>query len=727
MNPLEVSLETQKVFELFPALLSFLDEEGRFLKVNPAWELKTEYPPQTLVGSCLLDFLPIEEQPAARREIQALRAGADRVFFRAGFRRKEGGYHYLDWQMIRPIAGGPVFAVAHDLTALHEAERALEESREKFRILADTATEGIVLSDQGVILGTNAAMSRMSGFSPEEIVGREILRFVPAKDHAKVVENLRREGTGFYELTGVRKDGSCFPMEIMGSFMNYRGRPVRVTILRDVTEREQLLELAQRKSDIALQDKEKFFRALSENALDVVLVHNERGSVRYLSPSTQWVLGYDPVTNTGKNVFEFVHPDDLGTALEALKNVLAGGKESLFSKMRIRHHNGSWRDMELISRNLVADPIVRGVVVNLRDVTDQRHAENALRESEARLRSVFNTGNQTYILVDLQGRIQMFNWVAQEYILQKHGKSLEPGQDLMDVMEEKSKEIFRRNFIDACGGAVKSFEVCFSEKDGRPFWMETTMNPVRDDTGIITGVCVNSVSIDERKKAQNRLMQVQRLAAIGQVTGAIAHEIRNPLSVIAALARQKSESGDEDGKRVVAQTEKITRLMDDILEYARRPALKRVPLSPATILQAALESARAQAGEAARGVTARWKIQPFTETLSGDKDRMEQVFHNLILNAFQAMSGGGCVTLSCFQTERGAEFMVEDEGPGIQPKDLECVFEPFTTTKKLGTGLGLAISRKIVEDHGGTLEASRREPNGMVFKVRLPFSSPMAE
>jgi signal transduction histidine kinase len=159
--------------------------------------------------------------------------------------------------------------------------------------------------------------------------------------------------------------------------------------------------------------------------------------------------------------------------------------------------------------------------------------------------------------------------------------------------------------------------------------------------------------------------------------------------------------------------------MEDIMEFSRRTVLKKEPLSAVSLLQASIASARAQAGKAADGVTLRWEGVA-DDILLGDRVRLGQLFHNLLLNAFQALSGQGQLALSCRREDRSMVIMVEDDGPGTSAKDLVRFFEPFFTTKKSGTGLGLAISRKIAEDHGGTLEAKPKQPHGMVLKIILP-------
>jgi len=844
------SIPFLEVFRVSPDPLFLLDPGGMILEYNPATARVSGLTPEEILGRSFLDLIQPGERDAVQAGFLSHRGRAMTFSFEAGFLVAPGRYRSFHWILIRPEGEDGVFVVTRDTGILREAQRELAESREKFKILADGATEGIVLSERGVILEVNAAMSRMSGFAVGEIVGQPVLRFSPPEDHENILRKIREDVTDPYEIRGIRKDGSVFPMEIFGRSMDYQGRKVRVTILRDITDRKRLLDLARLETEKALKSQEnlfealtenalemitvldpdgqirysgaankrilgynplenlgrslfdllhpedrervrnaflelskkpgavqvtefraqhrdgtwqdmevtaknlfneppvrgmvcnirdisarkraendlrlseRFHRSLAENALDVVLLHDEQGAFRYVSPSAEWVLGYVPDTVIGKSLFDFIHPDDLAATMDLLKFVLKGGEQKAVQSLRCRHANGTWRQVEILSQNLLEDPVVRGFVVNLRDVTDRVRVEGALRESEANLRGLFDTVDQVVMLLDRAGGIRAFNRNAQNGAQTLLGRSLELGAVFFEYLPGSFSGVLREKFRRVLQGEFLAAEVAYPAPDGPPHWYDYRVYPVRDDSGLVSGVCLTALCIDARKQAEERALHVERLAAIGQVTGAIAHEMRNPLSVISALAKEKADAGDPDGQRLSTQALKLQSLMDDILDFSRRTELKRSPLVLEAALQTAFESAKTQAGETGVRVAARWDLRPPLDGLQGDREKLEQVFHNLILNAFQALGGKGTLCLGGRRTGSGWVVTVQDDGPGLPVKDLNRIFEPFYTTKDLGTGLGLAICRKIVEDHGGRITAQRLEPHGMLFEVVLPFASP---
>lgn len=846
MDPSTGTSLFDQVFCLCPQPAAFIDRKGVFTQVNPAWKTKTGHDPSELIGHGFDELVPAEDREALRAGFERLQGPRETFHYKTGFSHRDGSLLRFEWQCLSPDDDGPIFATLFDLTDLMKTEEALLESRENYRLLADCVSEGVVLSEDGIILEANAAFGRMAWMDPSEVLGKNIAVLVPP-DHRKRLLDEQLEGADEgYELTGIRKNGDIFPLEVRTRFVEFRGRRIRVNLLRDISDRKKLLELTRKENERALQEQkkvfaaltqntqepfalldgdgrwihgafgqalflgyetselvdraffdlahpedrprqiqkfaelvrrpgavetlffrarrkdgawrhlevsaqnllqdsslrgvvvnvrdiseriqaqdrlmesERFHRALSENSLDVVLIHEAGGMVRYASPSLRTVLGEEPSEWMGKNLLSWVHPDDLPLLAEAFGKVLSGEGAQAALELRFKHRNGSWRSMDLVARNLLQEPVVEGIVVNLRDVTERRKAEAAFHLSEARLRGVFDSSNQAFELIDLEGRLTALNELAKTLHRQVLGGDLRVGGFLLEAVPETFRERARAFLEDAKRGPLKFHDLPALDAASQEHWFDLNAYPVKDASGKLVGVCVAFTQEDERKAAEERLLQVERLAAIGQVTGAIAHGMRNPLSVITALAREKAEEGDEDAKRMALQAERLLRLMEDILDFSRRTELKRESLSAAKILQSAIASARRQAGKAADGVTLRWEGTP-DDRFEGDRVRLEQVFHNLVLNAFEALAGSGQVTLACRREPGRMVVTVEDDGPGPADQDLERVFEPFFSTKKFGTGLGLAVSRKIVEDHGGTLEASRREPRGMRMTVALPL------
>jgi PAS domain S-box-containing protein len=172
------------------------------------------------------------------------------------------------------------------------------------------------------------------------------------------------------------KNGHVTPVEMSVALMkDAGGNPVGfVGVSRDITERKRAEE--------ALQRSEHYFRSLIENALDVITIVNGDGTIRYVSPSSERVLGYTPVDSVGKGGFEFVHPEDLPTVMTAFAHAIHCPGETLRVEHRVRHKNGSWRVLEAIGRNLLDDPAVAGIVVNSRDITERKEAEAALQDAK---------------------------------------------------------------------------------------------------------------------------------------------------------------------------------------------------------------------------------------------------------------------------------------------------------------------------------------------------------
>lgn len=244
-----------------------------------------------------------------------------------------------------------------------------------------------------------------------------------------------------------------------------------------------------------------------------------------------------------------------------------------------------------------------------------------------------------------------------------------------------------------------------------------------------------SLSNEEIRGAQQQVVRAESLAAIGRLSAAIAHEVRNPLSGISAAAQALLRSaqpdtapGDLQLLRIIdRESKRLNRIITDFLQFARPrpPALRRV--SVPMLVDSTLSVLEADLG-------GRYRIQrdfaPDTPAARADGDQLKQVLINLVLNAAQAMTSGGALTFRTRAAELGGqaavELSIEDSGPGIPAADLARIFEPFFSTKKDGTGLGLAIAHQIVQAHGGTIDAHAAPAGGAVFRILLPAAQETA-
>ncbi len=225
--------------------------------------------------------------------------------------------------------------------------------------------------------------------------------------------------------------------------------------------------------------------------------------------------------------------------------------------------------------------------------------------------------------------------------------------------------------------------------------------------------------------ARDRLVEEEKLAAVGRLSSAIAHEIRNPIAMIVSsldLARRKGCATPAAEPLCAIASEEARRLetlTGDFLSYAGAKVPTVVPTSAATLVGYVVELARAHAD--ARGVAVEGSA-PEELVLHADPHQLQQALLNLVLNGVEAAGRGGCVSLVCRRRSGAVSLEVEDDGPGVPADAVPCLFEPFFTTRPRGTGLGLAIARGIARRHGGDVQIASNAAGRVRFALTLPPS-----
>lgn len=234
---------------------------------------------------------------------------------------------------------------------------------------------------------------------------------------------------------------------------------------------------------------------------------------------------------------------------------------------------------------------------------------------------------------------------------------------------------------------------------------------------------------ENRLRLEKQLRHSERLASVGRLAAGIAHELGAPLNVIDARAEQLIEKPDAPREKQIknltiirTQSSRITHIVRQLLNLARPYNLRFEPFGINDLVKSALEPFE---------TNNQIKIELTRNDnliVSGDEDFLRQVFTNIFQNAVQAMNEGGTMKIKIVETEHHDKscvaVIISDTGKGIAPENLEKVFDPFYTTKDIGqgTGLGLAVSRRIIEEHGGTIEAANNADGGATFTVYLPLS-----
>jgi signal transduction histidine kinase len=233
-----------------------------------------------------------------------------------------------------------------------------------------------------------------------------------------------------------------------------------------------------------------------------------------------------------------------------------------------------------------------------------------------------------------------------------------------------------------------------------------------------------SEAMAQVREAEEAVRRSDRLAALGQLSAGLAHELRNPLGTIKAssemLGRQVGEENEvarEMAGFIASEVDRCNSLITRFLEFARPLGARLETADLAQILDRAV----AQVEREAPGVAIYKNYAPEIPPFPIDAELMERVFYNLTLNAVQATAAGGAVTVKTRAAGGMAEVAVIDRGSGIGAQDIDAIFNPFFTTKPQGTGLGLAIVAKIVDGHGGKITVESEPGKGSIFRVLLPM------
>jgi len=261
--------------------------------------------------------------------------------------------------------------------------------------------------------------------------------------------------------------------------------------------------------------------------------------------------------------------------------------------------------------------------------------------------------------------------------------------------------------------------------------MEIIAAALRDDSGDSPGKILLFRDISELRRLQEEVERNRRLASLGSLAAGIAHEIRNPLSSIKGFAtyfKERYRQNAEDGRIadvMVNEVERLNRVIGQLLEFSRPVNLQRRESALPELVRRAITVIEPETGKAA--VRIRMEVEPDAPPVRVDPDRFHQVLLNLLLNAVQAMEGGGTLTVSAGPAGEGrVRIAVSDTGKGIASGDMNRIFDPYFTTRPTGTGLGMAIVHKIVEAHGGEIRVESEPGRGTTASVFLPTGEEMS-
>jgi PAS domain S-box-containing protein len=357
------------------------------------------------------------------------------------------------------------------------------------------------------------------------------------------------------------------------------------------------------------------------------------------------------------------------------------------------------------------------------DATARAAAESALRRSDKNLEDMRYALDQSAIVAttDVDGAITYVNdkfceiaGYARDELIGRTHRVLNSGLHPPDL--------FRDMYETITAGQAWRGELRNRARDGRLYWVDTTIVPFLDDRGRPYQYTAIQSDITERKRSEAALRDQEALAQLGKMAAIVAHEVRNPLAGIRGamqvVGRRLAASTPEHAiaREVVARVDTLNGIVEDLLLFARprQPVMTAVPI--ATIIADTVSLFAQDPRVAAVGV----RIEPTSIVVQADAEQLKLALLNLLQNGAQAMRGRGTIAIATTTAGEWHELRITDQGDGIPDAVRAHLFEPFFTTRHHGTGLGLVTARRVIEAHGGSVTLDPAPGGGTVAVVRLP-------
>ncbi len=645
----------------------------------------------------------------------------------------------------------------HETLVRQEINDELGESEKRFRDLIEGLTQGIVIARDGQALFVNQAFVVAFGYeSPEDIIGMDSLLSLAApheRERLRRYHEARIAGASsptHYELQGVRRDGTWVWLDVHIRLMPWEGLLATQATVYDITSRKQTEE--------ALRQSQERYATLM-NAIDGLVWEAEPDSLQptFLSKHIERLFGYtveDWLTTPG-SWRDRLHPEDREWVL-ATRHDANEQRQSQDLEYRVIAADGRtvWvRDIASVSVQPDGHVMSRGVTI---DITAQKAAEHALRESEERFRQMAETIQEFFWMFDPHTGQMLYASPAYATIWGRTRESLyaEP-LSWMEAVHDDDREILNDAWNRLRRGERVDVEYRIVRPDGTHCWIRDRGFPLMAANGELYRLTGIAEDITARKQAEvrisrynqeleqavqktthdmemlmARMVRHEKLAAIGQISGSIAHELRNPLGAVKQsiffLNRlyqtdrltSTNPKVPEHLHLIDAEIDSAERVISQLLAFARAQPPKPEWLDLGELLNKACQQEPWKDG---MQLIMNSDVDPFA--LWADRWHMEHVLINLLSNAADACSHQGIVTIHAHVDEasQGYQLAVCDTGCGIPADELEHVFEPLYTRKVWGTGLGLSLCQQLIEQQGGTIALESQDGQGTTVHLWLPL------
>jgi PAS domain S-box-containing protein len=610
-----------------------------------------------------------------------------------------------------------------DLQGLvYEQLEAIKETSSRFRTLFEEASDGILIADPDTrrFSMCNNAITKMLGYSREELLGMSVDDIHPKESLPHVLEQFRRQSTGEIRLAENlptrRKDGSVFFADVTVSHLMLDGKKTLLGSFRDITVRKKAEE------DIA-RSEERFRTIFEQAPLGVALIDSLTGHIYAVNPKFADIAGRTRDEMATIDWMSITHPDDVQKDLDNMALMNAGKTSGFVMNKRYIKPDGSivWINMTIAPLRVEEGSKPRHLCM-IEDITGRRKMEEAIIASEASYRSIFESANDAIIVRDINTYMVIeANKRAGEMFCCPVEKLA--GTDLRFVAADSSEhsiETLKGHFDKAARGEPQLFEWTVKDLAGREFWVEINVRRAIIRGGFRLLSVVRDIT-DRRRAIELK----------NEFMNTVSHELRTPLGIIkegvslvldgnvGTINAKQAEMLDMAKHNV----DRLTRLINQVLDFQKLDAGKmEFRFEEGDINELVNEIHRHTLSLVGKKkLKYELRLGEGLPRIRFDRDRIVEVMTNLINNALKATEKGA-ITISTALENGSVKVSVADTGHGIKEDDMPKLFQRFAQLERKpgGTGLGLAICKEIIAAHKGEIWAESEWGKGSKFSFTLP-------
>jgi PAS domain S-box-containing protein len=666
-----------------------------------------------------------------QKTVKAIETGETQEPYELELIHKNGHKVRVEVRETPLVENGKTISIVGSLTDITERVRANEklmESERKYFDLYENAPDMYLSVEpkNATIIFCNNTLAKVTGYTKEELIGKPLIEMY----HPDPYEDYKNNLTVFREtgiitnavLRVVKKDGTAIDVSLSATAVrDDKGNILHSrSVWRDITKRKQ--------AEDALRDKQKELDKFFTSNLDLLCIANTDGYFVRLNPEWEKVLGHSLNELEGKRFLDLVHPDDLTSTLNTIKD-LENNKEIINFVNRYKCKDGLYKWIEWRST-----PVGKMIYASARDITERKHAEENIRM----LSQAMEQSPASIVITDLEGKIEYVNPKFTQLTGYTPAEALGQNPNILKSGEKPSEE-YKQLWETITAGKEWQGEFHNKKKNGDLYWESASISPIKDTSGKITHYLAVKEDITERKSLQSQLLRSQRIESIGTLAGGIAHDLNNVLApILLAIEYLRKLIKDEIGIRMVDALESSAKrgadIIKQVLTFARGIEGEKSIIQIKHLIH---EIENIIKETFPRSIQSNLVLGKDLWTIKGDATNLHQVLLNLCVNARDAMQVGGKLKIAAENFEIDESFAkfhsgskpgryvvitVSDTGTGISQEIIDKIFDPFFTTKPIGkgTGLGLSTVHAIVKGHGGFVNVYSQVGVGTTFKVFLP-------